>query len=199
MDSYYLIGALTVSEGQEVFQSFWADQHSEEPEAFARFAEAVCRLDDFRVLHFGDYEIVALRRMKSRMPQRLHPKIDAILERATNLLSIIHPHLYFPTYSNGLKDIGRSLGFQRKDGDAPALQSIVWRKTWNENQAPEIKTRLLQYNQDDCRELKHIADFLRQVISPAALTGASIPRTIFKVARTEERRVLWVLEAAVSG
>src|SRR2546427_7081408 len=83
---------------------------------------------------------------------------DAILERATNVLSVIHPHVYFPTYSNGLKDIGRFLEFERADKDAMGLQSIVWRKSWNENPAPDIKTRLLQYNQDDCRELRHIAD-----------------------------------------
>ena len=165
-DSYYLIGALIVSGGQEVFQSFWADQHSEEPERFSQFADAVTQLDDFRVLHFGDYEAVALRRMKTRLPDSLHPKIDAILERATNVLSIIHPHLYFPTYSNSLKDIGRFLGFRRSDEDATGLQSILWRTVWTESEAPGIKARLLQYNQDDCRELKYVADFVQQIISP---------------------------------
>ena len=112
-----------MSEGKEVFQSFWADQNSEEPEIFSQFAEAVCQLGDFRVLHFGDYENVALRRMKARLPESLHPRIDAILERATNVLSVIHPHVYFPTYSNGLKDIGRFLGFERAHEDATGLQS----------------------------------------------------------------------------
>jgi hypothetical protein len=36
-----------------------------------------------------------------------------ILARATNVLSVIHPHVYFPSYSNGLKEIGQFLGFQR--------------------------------------------------------------------------------------
>jgi predicted RecB family nuclease len=184
-DSYYLVGALIVSEGQEIFQSFWANQKSEEPESFCRFAEAVCQLDDFRVLHFGDYETVALRRMKTRLPETLHPTIDAILARATNVLSVIHPHLYFPTYSNGLKDIGRFLGFQRADEDATGLQSILWRKTWNENRDPDIKARLLQYNQDDCRELKRLFDFVRRVISPDS-TSAADPGTHFKVAPTEK-------------
>jgi predicted RecB family nuclease len=184
-DSYYLVGALIVSDGQETFQWFWADQKSEEPESFCRFAEAVCQLDDFRVLHFGDYEIVALRRMKARLPESLHPRIDAILERATNVLSVIHPHLYFPTYSNGLKDIGRFLGFQRADEDATGLQSILWRKTWNENRDPDIRARLLQYNQDDCRELKRLVDFVRRVTAPDS-TSAALPGTPFKVAPTEE-------------
>jgi predicted RecB family nuclease len=185
-DSYYLIGALIVSEDQEVFRSFWSDHTAQEPEVFSQFAEAIGQLDDFRVLHFGDYEMVALRRMKSQLPERLHPKIDAILERATNVLSVIHPHIYFPTYSNSLKDIGRFLGFQRTDADSTGLQSIIWRHTWNENRTEEIKARLLQYNQDDCRELKHITDFLLQVMSPAASAITSPPERLLKIASTEE-------------
>ena len=65
-DSYYLIGTLIVSEGQEVFRSFWADRPAEEPEAFSQFVDAIGHLAHFRVLHFGDNEIIALRRMKSK-------------------------------------------------------------------------------------------------------------------------------------
>jgi predicted RecB family nuclease len=154
--SYYLLGALIVTEGQEAFHSFWASDASQEPGIFAQFAEAIANLPDFQVLHFGDYETVALERMKAKLPESLHPSIDAILERATNVLSVIHPHLYFPTYSNGLKDIGRFLGFKRADADATGLQSIIWRKTWNVNRAPDIKALLLRYNEDDCRTLKQI-------------------------------------------
>jgi predicted RecB family nuclease len=184
-DSYYLIGALIVSEGQEIFHSFWADQWSQEPEIFARFGAAIGELADFRVLHFGDYETVALRRMKARLPQSIHPKIDAILERATNLLSVIHPHIYFPTYANGLKDIGRFLEIDRADKDATGLQTIVWRKRWTENQAPDLKTRLLQYNQDDCRTLKRVFEFIQNLtqLDSAAPTAS---QTAFKTIHTEE-------------
>lgn len=106
-DFYYLIGALVASDDQETFHGFWADQRSDEPIIFTQFVETVCQLDDFRVLHYGTYETNALRRIKARLPEYLHPKIDKVLERATNVLSLIHPHIYFPTYSNGLKDIGR--------------------------------------------------------------------------------------------
>jgi predicted RecB family nuclease len=187
-DSYYLIGTLIVSEGQEAFHSFWADNPAEEPEAFSKFIDAINQLDDFRVLHFGQYEIAALRRMKSKLPERLHPRIDTILEHAINVLSIIHSYIYFPTYSNALKDIGRFLGFQRTDDEATGLQSIIWRNTWNENRAKEIKARLLQYNQDDCRELKYVTDFLMQVISPGTSAPTSFPKiqTLFKIVPTGE-------------
>src|SRR4051812_20383799 len=152
---------------------------------FARFVETICELPDLRVLHFGDYETVALRRMKAKLPDCLHPKIDAILARATNVLSVIHPHFYFPTYSNGLKDIGRVLEFKRTDKDATGLQSILWRKEWDENKAPEVKARLLQYNQDDCRTLKHIFEFIAGVSSPEFVTPI-VSQTHFKVTHTKE-------------
>ena len=184
-DSYYLIGALVVCEGQETFHTFWADRESDEPTMFALFAEAMCKLPDFRVLHFGGYEAAALKRMKARVPEYLQPKLDMILDRATNVLSAIHPHIYFPTYSNGLKEIGRFLGFQRAGGDATGLDSIVWRKNWDDNRDPDIKARLVQYNQDDCRELRHIADFIRGLI-PADSATAIAPTTALKTTRTEE-------------
>jgi predicted RecB family nuclease len=187
-DSYYLIGALVVCEGQETFHTFWADQGSDEPTMFAQFADAICKVPDFRVLHFGRYETVALKRMKARVPECLRPKIDMILERATNVLSAIHPQVYFPTYSNGLKEIGRFLGFERPDEDATGLHSIVWRKSWDDNHDPEIKARLIQYNQDDCRELRHIADFIRGLTSADSAT-AMVPPTAFKTTRTEELAV----------
>ena len=184
-DSYYLIGALVVCEGQETFYTFWADRESDEPAMFARFAEAICKLPDFQVLHFGGYEAVALKRMRARVPEYLQPKVDMILDRATNVLSAIHPHVYFPTYSNSLKEIGRFLGFQRAGGDARGLDSIVWRKSWDDNRDADIKARLVQYNQDDCRELRHISDFIRGLIQADSATDIA-PPTALKTIRTEE-------------
>ena len=164
-ESYYLIGALIVAEGKESFHSFWADHESQEPDIFFQFIEVVCHLADWRIFHFGGYETAALKRMKARLPESFHAKIDAILERATNVLSVIHPHIYFPVYSNGLKDIGRFLGFKRAHESATGLQTIVWRKHWNKTKAPDIKAQLLQYNQDDCRALKHVVESIGSLIS----------------------------------
>lgn len=169
-ESYYLIGALVVSEGKEILHSFWADHESEEPDIFSQFVETACQWADFRILHFGRYETVALKRMKTRLPESLHAKIDAILERTTNVLSVINPHVYFPVYSNGLKDIGRFLGFEWAHEKATGLQAIVWRKNWNKTKAPDIKAQLVQYNQDDCRALKHVVESIGRLISSDAPT-----------------------------
>ncbi|MBN1508715.1 MAG: TM0106 family RecB-like putative nuclease [Sedimentisphaerales bacterium] len=92
---YYLIGALIVSDGHEVFHSFWADAESDEPAIFTRLAEAISHLGDFRIFHFGDYDTVALKRMKSRLSADHKTQIDMILGKCTNTLSAIYPHVYF--------------------------------------------------------------------------------------------------------
>jgi predicted RecB family nuclease len=169
-ESYYLIGALVVSEGKEIFHSFWADDESQESGIFSQFVEAVSQWADFRILHYGRYETVGLKRMRTRSPESLHAKIDVILERATNVLSVIHPHVYFPVYSNGLKDIGRSLGFEWAHENITGLQATVWRENWNKTKAPDIKAQLVRYNQDDCRALKHVVESIGKLISSEAPT-----------------------------
>jgi len=61
--------------------------------------------------------------------------------------------------------IGRYLAFKRAHESATGLQAIVWRKDWNKTKAPDIKAQLLQYNQDDCRALKHVFEFIDSLIS----------------------------------
>ena len=125
-ESYYLIGALVVSKEKEIFHSFWADHDSQEPSIFSQFVEAVYQLADFQILHFGGYETLALKRMKARLPEHLQAKVDTILERTTNVLSVVYPHIYFPVYSNSLKDIGRFLGFEWAHGEnATGLQALL--------------------------------------------------------------------------
>ena len=115
--------------------------------------------------------------MKAKLPECLHPKIDLILRHATNALSVIHPHIYFPTYSNGLKDIGHYLGFERKHETQTGLQATVWRKIWETTKNPDLKASLVQYNQDDCRELKYVCELIAQIIgrNPAPSRYSSYP------------------------
>lgn len=184
-DFYYLAGALIIADGRETFHSFWADTHSEESDVFAALAETICGLHDFRVFHYGNYEAIALKRMRAELPQDVQLQIDLILEHSTNVLSVVHPHVYLPTYSNSLKDIGRFLGFPRTHEDATGLQTIVWRKNWQATADPALKDNLSLYNRDDCFELKHTCEVLGRLIarSPAnPLVSQALPTAV----RTEE-------------
>ena len=184
-DFYYLIGAVVVSDGQETFHAWWADEKSDELNILTEFADAVSQIPDCRILHYGGYDTIALKRMKSRLPEGLDSKIDGVLQRATNVLSVVHQHIYFPTYSNGLKDIGHFLGCKRTHENATGLQTVAWRKQWEAHRDPDLKTRLIKYNQDDCQMLKRVCDFIGRIASFDP-TNHAIPETLPAVIRTEE-------------
>src|SRR6266540_247820 len=184
---YYLIGVLLVINVQESFHSFWAAEKSDEPNIFAQFMEIVSALPDIRVYHFGNYETIALKRAQQKLPGHLRPKVDTILERSINVLSVVHPHIYFPTYSNSLKEIGRFLGYKRTEEDATGLQTIAWRKDWETSKDFAARNKLIQYNQDDCTQLKRLCDFIASLNATDFKNTESDP-TFPKLSRTEDLR-----------
>jgi predicted RecB family nuclease len=104
---YYLIGALVIADGQETFHSFWANTESGQAAIFVQFAEMVSKLPDFRIFHYGDYDATAIKRTAKGLSETWQERFDTILERRVNVLSAVHSHVYFPTYSNSLKGIQR--------------------------------------------------------------------------------------------
>jgi predicted RecB family nuclease len=182
---YYLIGALFVINGQETFHSFWADNALDEAKIFTQFVDTVCQLPEFDIFHFGSYETIALRRAKQKLPDFLKPKIDLILGRSANVLSVVYPYVYFPTYSNGLKEIGRFLGHPRVHEDATGLETIAWRKNWETDKDLGLKSKLMQYNYDDCVQLKRLCEFVARLNSPE-FTNSTEDLSLPKLSRTEE-------------
>ena len=92
--------------------------------------------------------------------------VDRILDRLVNALAIVYPHFYFPTYTNGLKEIGTALGCRWHDERASGMQSVAWRLHWERDRDAECKEKLLQYNLDDCGALAAVIAFLRSASRP---------------------------------
>ena len=164
-DLYYLIGILVVTDGHETFQSFWADTQADEPTIFAQFAETVGQLESFHVFHFGDYDTAALKHMKARLSEAHQKQVDTILGKCTNVLSAIYPHVYFPSYSNSLKDIGRFVTADCASHVATGLESMIWRRKWETKPELDLKCGLIEYNRADCRLLNRLSVFIVQQIS----------------------------------
>ena len=90
---------------------------------------ALNAIDEPRLVHYGSYETSFLRQMKKRYPNP-GPEIalDGLLESSVNLLAVVYAQVYFPTYSNGLKDIARHLGFRWSHPAASGLAALSWRR-----------------------------------------------------------------------
>ena len=161
---HYLIGLLVVENGLEKRFSFWANNPSEEENILKQFLEICSQYQNFTLFHYGSYEKQYLQRVKKKFSEKYDETIDKILQNAINILSIIYLNIYFPTYSNELKEIAGYLGIQWTDKNASGIQSLVWRARWEMAQNEELKYKLIQYNLEDCLALKIVTDTIYNFI-----------------------------------
>src|SRR5207249_1767506 len=117
------------------------------------------------LIHYGAFETSFLKRLASRYPLSAEDAsyVEAILKRAVNLLTITYAQIYFPTYSNGLKEVARHFGFQWSNPSASGLQSIVWRQQWEEKNNPLMKQTIITYNKEDCEALELVTHAVERV------------------------------------
>ena len=106
------------------------------------------------------------------MTDSYKPQIDGALSRSVDILNVIGSHIYFPTYSNSLKQIGGFLGYQWSGPLSSGLQTLVWRDRWLTEHDPFVKAMLIQYNYEDCAALKGVAEFLEKIVA-AGFSGSS--------------------------
>jgi predicted RecB family nuclease len=154
----YLVGLIVVAGDREERYSFWADTREQEAEIFEKFLAVVCRYQDFLVFGYGGYERAFLQRMRKRA--RRKKAVDRVLKALVNVLSLVYAHVYFPCYSNGLKEIGGYLDCSWTEPEASGIQSLVWRKRWEDTKAQEWKEKLLTYNLEDCTALRKVTEFV---------------------------------------
>jgi predicted RecB family nuclease len=157
----YLLGVLLVEGDNQKTHVFWADSPADEVHAFDAFLDILDSREDFALFHYGSYEKKLLQRMR-KVVKRTN-LVDRLLANAVNVLTAIHAGVYFPTFSNGLKDVGRYLGCTWTEENASGLQSLVWRARWEEGRDPLWKDKLLAYNAEDCAALKKVVEFVQAI------------------------------------
>jgi predicted RecB family nuclease len=178
---YYLIGALVVQGGKETHHAFWADSPDEQQSIFLQFSRLVAGLAPCKLFHFGRYDSDAIKAMQRGLDEYSGRPVGAVLSEATNVLTVIHSHVYFPVYTNSLKEIAGYLGFRWTENEASGIQSMILRDTWDAGHDPALKERLIRYNTEDCQALKTVCDFISLAVSargkPAA-PGAAGPSVV---------------------
>jgi hypothetical protein len=132
------------------------------------FVGILAKIRDPVLIHYGSYETVFLRRMIDRYGV---PTADSVvakaLKKSINLLAVIFAQIYFPTFSNRLKDIGCYLGAKWIAPVTSGVESLAYRLDWEQSLVPELKTALVAYNQDDCAAIETVTSHLTQIIREA--------------------------------
>ena len=160
-DFYYCIGLRFEAGGATVQRSYWADSPSDEGTMWTECLRTLAGIDTPRLVHYGAYETTFLRQMRKRYPNAERTVLlDQLIASAVNLLSTIYARVYFPTYSNGLKDVARYLGFRWSEPAASGLVALAWRREWEDSRTPDLKQMLVTYNAEDCAAAQMVAENL---------------------------------------
>jgi predicted RecB family nuclease len=172
-DFYYLIGVRVGAGKGAVQHGLWADRADEESGIWNDFLGILSESPNPVLIHYGGYETIFLRRMRERhgRPSEGSPAAMTI-ENATNLLSFVYAQIYFPTFSNGLKEIAQHLGLRRLDSPTSGLEAIVWRHRWETSRDPAVKQALLDYNRHDCEALGSVDTYRSHKTMAARVTTA---------------------------
>jgi hypothetical protein len=171
---YYLIGVRVHRNASNVQYSFWAENPADEETMWSDFLSLLTTVSGARIVHYGSYETFFFKRMRERYAKYFTPAVDELIGKAVNLLSVIHNHVYFPTYSNSLKDIGRHLGFQWSDRLASGLSALVWRWRFESSHDSAFKAKLITYNAEDCEALQLVAAKVWALIAQAETKGTDV-------------------------
>ncbi|MDJ0703057.1 MAG: TM0106 family RecB-like putative nuclease [Leptolyngbyaceae cyanobacterium MO_188.B28] len=164
---YYLIGLL-VCEGEKCIQySFWADTPEEEEMIWKQFLSKLSEYPEASIYHYGSYEIKAI----SKLAKRYTTDIEKVIKHLININSYIYGKIYFPTFSNRLKEIGTLIGASWASPNSSGLQSLVWRYQWEENPHSTYKKNLLVYNNGDCNALKLLTNKIYEISSQDGLNS----------------------------
>ncbi len=173
-DFYYLVGVRVDALGGTVHQSLWADSPSDERRIWEEFLGILWEVDRPILLHYGSFEKMFLKKMCERHGVPPEPSAAATaIASSINILAVKYARVYFPAYSNGLKEIARFLGFKWSDPSASGLLSIAWRSRWEESRDADLRDRLIAYNADDCEALSLVARTISQLESPEVPAGDS--------------------------
>ncbi len=163
---FYLFGILISDNGNQINHSFWADNLQDEKNAWQRTIELINAYPESPIYHYGTFEPSAFEKLATRY----QTDISSIKNRFVNINSFIFGKIYFPTYSNGLKDLANSLGMKWTNEKASGLQTIIWRNEWEEGQEKR-KEDLKIYNQEDCLALKILTDELTRIQKMAMISN----------------------------
>jgi len=156
---YYLIGLLISERDTTTYFPFWADTSDDEAQIWREFLEKVNQYPGAPVYHYGSFE----PRTLTKLGNRYDTEVEDLINRLVNVNKHIYGKVYFPVYSNRLKEIGTFIGTTWTASNASGLQSLVWRHRWDETRNLEYQKLLVTYNEDDCAALKFMADSLSEM------------------------------------
>jgi uncharacterized protein len=168
----YLHGFLIREGGRtdiETYLPFFADSPTQEAEE-AAFTQAVSFVRSqlpCAMYFYSKYERTWWRTLQERYPSVAGAEeIERWFETPMGIDlygDVVKPQTIWPTHDHSIKTLAAFLGFEWRDTDPSGASSIEWYDNWVGSGNPEVKQRILDYNEDDCRATRVLLDGLRRL------------------------------------
>ena len=142
-DFYYLIGVRIGHGDSAVQHSLWADTVADEGKIWREFLAILETVEKPVLIHYGSYETTFLKEMKERHGEPPDESVTAkAIGSAINIVSVMFAKIYFPTFSNGLKEIARHLDFKWSEAGASGMKLSMWRRQdWEKSRRLTLQCR----------------------------------------------------------
>lgn len=149
------------------YRAFFAETPTPEGEERA-FAEAWAYVRSFgpcAIYYYSPYERTNWRSLQARYPHVAGQEDIELLFSAESTvdlyLDVVRTKTEWPTRDYSIKTLASYLGFKWRDSNPSGAASIEWYHRWVESGDPEIRQRILDYNEDDCVATRVLLDGIR--------------------------------------
>jgi len=159
---YYLTGVRFHLNGQTVQHSFWAHDRFDAERMWNDLLDDLRVHGVARIVHFGSFERQFFSTMTKRYctSREKSKYVETLIQQSFNLLAVIYNRIYFPTYSNSLKDIAQYLGYRWPDEISNGYEALLARHYWDASSDQRVKESLVSYNTSDCEALQLVAHYV---------------------------------------
>jgi predicted RecB family nuclease len=167
----YLHGFVVRHKGDvstEKFYSFFAEEISADAERAAFGAAwSFIRSQSAAVYVYSRFERTTYKKLAAKYPEVCSvAEVEAFF--ASNLVKDLYADIVcsgseWPTMNYSIKSIARFLGFEWRDTHPSGAASIEWFHRYSQTRDAELRQRILDYNEDDCRAMRVLADAIKQM------------------------------------
>lgn len=155
----YLFGMQIRDKGKEEFVYVVAESLDDEITAFKKFLKILDSYEDYVVYHYSHPEKSNLKRLF----EVTNINLDKYFSNFVDLLPIIKKSVALPTTGYGLKPVAKYIGFNWRQEDVNATETIVLYLEYLEDGDKKKLQKIIDYNEDDCKATMVIKDYLKKL------------------------------------
>jgi predicted RecB family nuclease len=153
----------------ERFVPFLAEEPTPQAErdAFTAAFDYLATHADAAIYYYSKYERTIYRKLQQKYPEICTTEdVERLFEppRAVDLYGdVVRKATEWPTLDHSIKTLAKYLGFTWRDTHPSGAASVEWFDRWCRERKPEIRQRILDYNEDDCRATRVLLDGIRSL------------------------------------